>query len=250
MRKGARPEPLSVAAVKAALRVRPDGVLVWRKRRSKRAIRGQFNRLYAGRPAGHVIAGRGRVVQLTDAKGHSRMIAATRAAWAVHHGAWPRQPVRFVDAADVYLADNLALDDQRWRSWGCTAGRQSLAADIDLLAAMADHPDATLTNLASMAGSSQPCVSRRLRKLAERGLVTAPQCTAARSWFLTEAGREAAMTDPPSTPAATEPWLRPEAVMASRARDVTERFRVAGIRALNIVQRQAAAAERRRVAAE
>ena len=196
-----------------------------------------------------MIAGRGRVVQLTDANGHSRMIAATRAAWAVHHGEWPSAPVRFVSGEDDYRADNLALDEKPHRSRGCTAGRQSLAADVALLAAMVDHPDATVTNLASMARSAQPCVSRRLRKLAERGLVTAPQCTASRSWFLTEAGRETALTDPP-TPVAAEPWLRPEAVMASRARDVTERFRVAGIRALNIVQRQALAAERHRVAAE
>ena len=250
MRKGARPEPLSVAAIKAALSVRPDGVLVWRKRRSKRAIRGQFNRLYAERPAGHVIAGRGRAVQLTDADGHGRMVAATRAAWAIHHGEWPSAPVRFVSVDDVYLADNLALDEKLHRSRGCTAGRQSLAADVALLAAMVDHPDATVTNLASMARSAQPCVSRRLRKLAERGLVTAPQCTASRSWFLTEAGRETALTDPPPPVAAVEPWLRPEAVMASMARDVTERFRVAGIRALNIIQREAQKAERRRVAAE
>ena len=249
MRKGARPEPLSVAVIKAALRIRRDGAMVWRKRRSRRAIRGQFNLLYAGRPAGHVIAGRGRVVQLTDANGHSRMIAATRAAWAIHHGVWPSHPVRFVSVDDVYLADNLALDEKSHRSRGCTAGCQSLAADVALLAALADHPDATVTNLASMAGSRQPCVSRRLRKLAERGLVTAPQCTASRSWFLTEAGRETALTDPP-TPVAAEPWLRPETVMASVARDVRERFKVAGIRAMNVIQRQAREAERRRMAAE
>ena len=249
MRKGARPEPLSVAAIKAALRIRSDGMMVWRKRRSRRAIRGQFNTLYANKPAGHVIAGRARAVQLTDAKGHGRMVAAARAAWAIYHGESPRQPVRFVSVEDDYRADNLALDDKPHRSRGCTAGRQSLAADVALLAAMVDRPDATVTNLASMAGRDQPCLSRRLRKLASRGLVVAPQCTASRSWFLTERGIEVALTDPPATVVA-EPWLRPEAVMASTARDVTERFRVAGIRALNIVQRQALAAERRKVAAE
>ena len=52
MRKGARPEPLSVAAIKAALRIRRDGAMVWRTRRSHRAIRGQFNLLCAGRQPG------------------------------------------------------------------------------------------------------------------------------------------------------------------------------------------------------
>ena len=214
MRKGARPEPLSVAAIKAALRVRRDGVLVWRKRRSRRAIRGQFNQLYAGKLAGHIIAGRGRVVQLTDAKGHGRMVAATRAAWTLHHGVWPSHPVRFVDDADVYRADNLALDEKPHSSRGCTAGRQSQAADIDLLEAMADYPEASVTRLASRAGSNQPSVSRRLRKLAERGLVTAPQCVASRAWFLTEAGREAALVNTPALMNGhTPPWVKPLVIM-------------------------------------
>jgi DNA-binding transcriptional ArsR family regulator len=201
-----------VAVIRAALRIRPDGVLIWRKRRSRRAIRGQFNLLRANKPAGHVIAGRGRVVQMTDHKGHSRMIAATRAAWAVHHGAWPSAPVRFVEAEDDYRADNLALDEKPRRSWGCTAGKQSQAADIDLLTAMADHPEASVTRLASMVDSAQPCVSRRLRKLAEQGLVEAPRCGAGRSWFLTESGREQALVDPPPAPRnghVVTPWLKP-----------------------------------------
>jgi hypothetical protein len=62
---------------------------------------------------------------------------------------------------------------------------------------MAGHQGVSLTQLARFAGIGEARTSTRLTKLAERGLTVSPMCVPGRSWHLTGAGREIAMTERP-----------------------------------------------------
>jgi hypothetical protein len=119
---------------------------------------------------------------------------------------------------------------------------------------MADRPGASLRELQMIVGGSRSNISERLGRFHAQGFAEGPRCCPTRHWALTEAGLKRADEAELLTPVdlngrPVEPWLKPEAVMASRSRDVTECFRTSGIYALNVAQKRAGAAKRR-VAAE
>ena len=100
------------------------------------------------------------------------------------------------DATNV-RPENLIERSRGWRRVGGTSLAQREAADRALVAAMRDHPNASVSQISRLVGSDKPCTCRRLAKLAEAGLTCGPMCVPSRHWHLTGKGAEIALSGRP-----------------------------------------------------
>jgi Mn-dependent DtxR family transcriptional regulator len=200
--------PLPVEYVRDALQVRQDGVLIWRKRpaghfpcRPDDASR--FNNQRAGEPAG--FAGPdGRLMVRFQYQGATRRIAASRVAWALAAGEWPRGQIKPKNGVEGDLRPENLIIIQRGAN-PAAVGKSSLqrrrAVDGKLIEALAvcsarDGP-ATVAEIGRLAGLSESAASTRLGRLATQGIAASPMCCPNRSWVLTERGRALAATTEP-----------------------------------------------------
>jgi hypothetical protein len=179
-RKGPLP-PLAAEIVQAAFAVTPEGVLIRRSTGANAVYRGPNDQLLA-----RVYLG-----------GSRRRIIASRLAWAIETGEWPRGVVRHRDDDERNFApSNLLVTRRGPRPFVQSEGGKgsSLArraeADAALINALAEHQGAlTVPQLSVSVGQSAPCCCVRLARLAAAGLTCGPMCNARQRWNLTPAGQ-------------------------------------------------------------
>jgi hypothetical protein len=162
-----------------------DKTLIWRERPASHFARrpedhARFNRQRAGQPAGFKINGQ-HVVRL-QFDGRTRRIAASRVAWCLSAGEWP-----------VGL---LAKRSHQPNGKASSLARRA-EADMTLIKAMSEAPDASIAKLSALTGSPESCVSARLGRFAAAGFAASPMCVPGRSWCLTGAGKALAMNGQP-----------------------------------------------------
>jgi hypothetical protein len=114
--------------------------------------------------------------------GKIRRLSAARVAYAITKGHWP--------------SGLLAKSSHQPNGKASSLARRA-EADISLIKAMSEAPDASIAKLSVLTGSPESCTSTRLGRLAERGLTESPQCVPGRSWCLTGAGKTVAMNGQP-----------------------------------------------------
>jgi hypothetical protein len=110
--------------------------------------------------------------------GKIRRLSAARVAYAITKGHWP--------------TGLLAKPSHRPNGKASSLARR-VEADMTLIKAMSEAPDASIAKLSALTGSPESCVSARLGRIAERGLAASPMCVPGRSWCLTGAGKALAM---------------------------------------------------------
>lgn len=147
-------------------------------------------------PAGYRGSHDGRLMVGVRYEGRTRRIAASRIAWAVHTGEWPKGIVleRNGDPAD-FRPDNLILTRAgakpftQSRGGGASSLEEKARADRALIEAMAEHPEVSIVRLSTLTGTSEPCVCHRLQRFSEMGLCHGPMCVPGRAWVLSEQGK-------------------------------------------------------------
>jgi hypothetical protein len=114
--------------------------------------------------------------------GKIRRLSAARVAYAITKGHWP--------------SGLLAKRSHRPNGKASSLARRA-EADMTLIKAMSEAPDASIAKLSALTGSPESCVSARLGRFAAAGLAASPQCVPGRSWCLTGAGKTLAMNGQP-----------------------------------------------------
>jgi hypothetical protein len=184
-RKAQDHPPVPATYIREAFHVRQDGQLVWRERPESHfpcrpEDHARFNRQRAGQPAGFKINGQ-HVVRL-QFDGRTRRIAASRVAWCLSAGEWP---------------SGLLAKRSRQPNGKASSLARRAEADLTLIKAMSEAPDASIAKLSALTGSPESCVSARLGRFADAGLAASPMCVPGRSWCLTGAGKALAMNGQP-----------------------------------------------------
>ena len=187
--------PLDIEHIQQAFAVRQDGTLV-RRDHHVAAL--------AHEPATFVGPGNRLMVRVT-VNGKIRRIAATRIAWALATGQWPKGVVRARNGIDDDLRfENLILTERGPRPFTKSAGGKASSLErrakttTTLIRTLSEHPGSTVPQLSRLVGSSAPCVCTRLSKLADMGFCVGPKCDARARWDLTPQGRAlAASAIPP-----------------------------------------------------
>ena len=132
----------------------------------------------------------GRLMVRVTVNGKIRRIAASRIAWALATGEWPKGVVRHRngDEGDC-RQENLLLTRHGRDPFGAISnkhskgGRASSLAErrartTTLVRTLADHPGATVPQISRLVGSSVSCTCTRLGKLSDMGLTCGPKCDA------------------------------------------------------------------------
>lgn len=192
--------PVPVALVQETFQVRQDGCLI-RRECHVAAL--------AHEPATFV-GPNGRLMVRVYVNGAIRRVAASRIAWALATGNWPKGVVRHRNGDDRECRqENLLLTRHGRDPFGAISnkhskgGRASSLAErrartTTLVRTLADHPGATVAQISRLVGSSASCTCTRLGKLSDMGLTCGPKCDARARWDLTPAGRDlAASAIPP-----------------------------------------------------
>ncbi len=184
--------PVPAAYLQECFAVADEGRLIWRTRGPEHFPErpedvANFNARFAGRPAGFRI-GAETFIRI-QWRGRTRRISALRAAFIVANGRYPVGVVEPLDgnAANVRPGNLVERSLVRSRHGG-TSLAQRRAANAALLAAMRDHPNATVGEIAEIVGLDQPCTSRRLAKFAKQGVTASPMCVPGRAWCITGQG--------------------------------------------------------------
>jgi hypothetical protein len=181
-----------------------DGCLVWRERPvdhfpHRVDDHQRFNGQRAGSEAGYPGPDGRLMVQFTYG-GHTRRIAASRIAWCLSSGEWPRGQVRARDGDENNLRPANLIVTQRGKN-PAAIGTSSLArrraVDAKLIEALASHPDASVARLAELAGLTESGACARLGTLAAKGLAASPMCIPGRAWALTAKGQAVATGERP-----------------------------------------------------
>ena len=117
--------------------------------------------------------------------GRVRRISAARVAYAIAKGHWP--------------SGLIAKPRHKPSAFGGRASSlvRRAEADMALIRAMSEAPDASIAKLSALTGVGESRVSTRLTKLAERDLTQSPMCVPGRSWCLTAQGRVVAISGQP-----------------------------------------------------
>ena len=191
--------PVPVDFIQQAFAVRQDGTLV-RRECHVAAL--------AHEPAAFAL--NGRLMVRVYVNGKIRRIAASRTAWALATGNWPKGVVRHRNGDDRDCRqENLLLTRHGRDPFGAISnkhskgGRASSLAErwartTTLIRTLADHPGATVPQISRLVGSSASCTCTRLGKLSDMGLTCGPKCDARARWDLTPAGKAlAASAIPP-----------------------------------------------------
>jgi predicted transcriptional regulator len=181
--------PIPIEVIREHFSLRQDGEII--RRRCHVAA-------FAHEPA--VFAGpKGVPMVRLSHDGKIRRVQASRVAWALSRNEWPRGRVTLLGGERDFRPENLRL--VRGGQNPASVGRSSLAhrraVDAKLIVALANHPGLSVVSLGELVGLSESGACIRLGKLAARGLTQSPQCAPGRSWLLTTAGRELAMTGKP-----------------------------------------------------
>jgi Mn-dependent DtxR family transcriptional regulator len=156
----------------------------------------------AHEPAGYAGAD-GKLMVGVAYQGRTRRISLLRVAWCLSKGEWPKGPVlpKNGDASDLRESNLIAVKHGAHRPNAAGGRASSLerrqATNAALLQALAERVSPTLAELSEAIGLSEGRVSVRLNKLAARDLVTSPMCVPGRSWCLSPAGRELALSANP-----------------------------------------------------
>jgi hypothetical protein len=187
--------PLDIDHIQRAFAVRQDGTLV-RRDHHVAAL--------AHEPATFVGPGN-RLMARVTVNGKIRRIAASRIAWALATGQWPKGVVRARNGIDDDLRpENLILTERGPRPFTKSAGGKASSLErrakttTTLIRTLSEHPGSTVPQLSRLVGSSAPCVCTRLSKLADMGFCVGPKCDARARWDLTPAGKAlAASATPP-----------------------------------------------------
>ena len=191
--------PVPVDFIQQAFAVRQDGTLV-RRECHVAAL--------AHEPAAFAL--NGRLMVRVYVNGKIRRIAASRTAWALATGNWPKGVVRHRNGDDRDCRqENLLLTRHGRDPFGAISnkhskgGRASSLAErwartTTLIRTLADHPGATVPQISRLVGSSASCTCTGLGKLSDMGLTCGPKCDARARWDLTPAGKAlAASAIPP-----------------------------------------------------
>jgi hypothetical protein len=141
------------------------------------------------------------MVRLTH-DGRIRRVVAAKCAWMLATGARPTGAVKTKNGADDLHLENLVIVPHCAHQPHAKGGRNTSLirrrdADRTLLAALADHPHASIADLSRLTDRSEARTSAHLGKLAEKGLTASPMCVPGRSWALTERGLAVAMDERP-----------------------------------------------------
>lgn len=191
--------PLDIVHIQRAFALRQDGCLI-RRECHVAAL--------AHEPATFALNGKLMVRVYVDGK--IRRMAASRIAWALATGNWPKGVVRHRngDEGDC-RQENLLLTRHGRDPFGAISNKHSKggkASSLErrakttttLIKTLSEHPGSTVPQLSRLVGSSAPCVCTRLSKLADMGLTCGPKCDARARWDLTPQGRAlAASAIPP-----------------------------------------------------
>ena len=195
-----------------------SGRLPWRSRPlehfgQRREDAANWNARFPGRAAGWMTPF-GLMVRFTF-EGRTVRMLASRVAWAISTGTHPVGVIAPRDGDPTNMRPANLLERSRgWRRRGGPSLAERRAADAAVLAAMRQHPGATIAEIAGIAGSGKPSARRRLAKLAAQGLACGPQCLPSRHWALTGAGLTLAASATPLVDA-----LDREVLAALRWRD-------------------------------
>jgi hypothetical protein len=178
--------PVPVEYVQQCFEV-SDGALVWKERprehfSARPEDHARFNAMFAGKPSGFSGPNGVAMVRL-QFEGRTRRIAASRVAWCLSAGEWP-----------VGL---LAKRSHHQPNGEASSLARRAEADMTLIKAMSEAPDASIAKLSALTGSPESCVSARLGRFAAAGLAASPMCVPGRSWCLTGAGKARAMNGQP-----------------------------------------------------
>jgi hypothetical protein len=152
----------------------------------------------------------GQLLTRVYVDGRVRRVVASRVAWCLSAGKWPRGPVlpRNGDPNDM-RAENLIETRHGRDPFGAISGKHSKggkrsalherqASDAALLRTLAEHQGAlTVPQLSQSLGQSAPCCCVRLARLERGGLVCGPHCNARRRWNLTAKGEALAAAPVP-----------------------------------------------------
>jgi hypothetical protein len=114
--------------------------------------------------------------------GKIRRLSAARVAYAITKGHWP--------------SGLLAKRSHQPNGKASSLARRA-EADMTLIKAMSEAPDASIAKLSALTGSPESCVSARLGRFAAAGLAASPMCVPGRSWCLAGAGKALAMNGQP-----------------------------------------------------
>jgi hypothetical protein len=184
-RKAQDQPPVPATYIRECFDIR-DKTLMWRERPASHFARrpedhARFNAIFAGKPSGFIGPNGVAMVRL-QFEGRTRRIAASRVAWCLSAGEWP-----------VGL---LAKRSHQSNGKASSLARRA-EADMTLIKAMSEAPDASIAKLSALTGSPESCVSARLGRFADAGLAASPMCVPGRSWCLTGAGKALAMNGQP-----------------------------------------------------
>jgi hypothetical protein len=137
-------------------------------------------------------------------QGQVRRVMASRVAWAIASGSWPKGVVRARNGVDDDLRfENLIVTRHGRDPFGAISSKHSKggkASSLErrakttttLINALAEHPGLTVPQISKLVGSSTSCTCVRLSKLADAGLCVGPKCDARARWDLSQKGRELA----------------------------------------------------------
>ena len=114
--------------------------------------------------------------------GRIRRLSAARVAYAITKGHWPT---------------GLLAKPNRQPNGKASSLVRRAEANMTLIKAMSEAPDASIAKLSALTGSPELCVSARLGRFAATGLAASPMCVPGRSWCLTGAGKVIAMNGQP-----------------------------------------------------
>jgi hypothetical protein len=188
MGRGIASAPLDVQAVQQAFALREDGRII---------------RASTGEVATFVGPG-GRLLVRVYHAGTIRRIVASRLAWCLSCGSWPKGVVRARNSVDDDLRfENLILTKAGPRPFDRGKGGEASSLErrakttTTLINALAANPGSTVPVLSKLIGSSVSCCCTRLGKLADMGLTCGPKCDARARWDLTPAGRAVAHAGDP-----------------------------------------------------
>ncbi len=173
-----------------------SGRLLWASRPpehfgQRREDAANWNARFPGKDAGWMTPS-GLMVRFTF-EGRTRRMSALRVAWVLATGEYPGGAIEARDGDRANLRpENLIERPRDWTRVGGPSLKQREASAAALVAALAQHPDASIAQISRLVGSDKPCTCRRLAKLAEAGLTCGPMCVPSRHWHLTGKGADLA----------------------------------------------------------